>query len=118
MNKQEEKDHLMRARVVEALRWLGEIDTGSLEERYAGFDEATFSLEGIMSEGGADRALGLFLRNEAEVRALNGVRASLLCLHQALGDGPLNEEFLEHPFLLGVACAANWASAVLEADAI
>ncbi|GEM_PF-5303264 len=115
MSEREEAAARFRLRLVEAMAWLGAIDAEPPEDRLATFDEATFSLEIVMFEGGARRLLGTTLRNEAEVRALEGVRCALLCLYQALDDhGPLTVEFVSHPYLLAVACAANWASAVLD----
>ena len=116
MSLEERGDSRARDQIVQAIEWLSTIDSEPVPSRVLIFDEATFLLECVMPDPGASILLGDVLWNEAEKRAVDGVRSALLCMYKALGNGPLTYEFVAHPFILSVACTASWALNVLLAE--
>ena len=97
---------------------LGELDEYDIAQRIVVYDNATAALTILELVEDVQSLVGNILLGDHEVYAVEGVGASMTCLHDLLGGTATNEQVVNHPHLPAIVCAARYASSVLRREDI
>jgi hypothetical protein len=105
-----------RSSLLWGLDALSNITSLQTDERIVVFDHASAALEAIFLVHRAADLIGTSLGSSREADALDAFRKQVRAVYASVGDGPLDEEFVDDPAMRRIESAAREALAAFDAS--